>query len=156
MPQAYFGQTFAQQEYRFEADNVQETMRIAGEFARFLTPGDVVGFVGEMGSGKTTFISGVCAGLRITDVPSSPTFTLIHEYQGGTMPVYHFDFYRVRGEDELWQLGLEEYFSGDGVCLIEWADKFPDSLPERRFEVDLHMDFGSHDQQRRHIRIVKR
>ena len=89
----------------------------------------VVGLCGELGSGKTHFVKGLADGLGYMGDVTSPTFTLIHEYLGGLMPLYHFDFYRLESAEEALQLDLEEYLSGDGVCVIEWADKFPTLLP---------------------------
>jgi tRNA threonylcarbamoyladenosine biosynthesis protein TsaE len=89
----------------------------------------VLALCGELGAGKTQFVKGLAAGLGYQGEVTSPTFTLIHEYLGGRLPLYHFDFYRLETEDEALRLGLEEYFLGDGVCVVEWADKFPALLP---------------------------
>jgi tRNA threonylcarbamoyladenosine biosynthesis protein TsaE len=102
-------------------------------FARAITPqlqrGAVLALCGELGTGKTQFVKGLAAGLGYQGEVTSPTFTLIHEYLGGRLPLYHFDFYRLDTEDEALRLGLEEYLAGDGVCVIEWADKFSELLP---------------------------
>jgi tRNA threonylcarbamoyladenosine biosynthesis protein TsaE len=94
-----------------------------------LRRGDVLALCGELGAGKTHFVKGVAAGLGTEAEITSPTFTLIHEYTGGRLPLYHFDFYRLEDEDEALKIGLDEYLDGDGVCIIEWADKFPGLLP---------------------------
>jgi tRNA threonylcarbamoyladenosine biosynthesis protein TsaE len=94
-----------------------------------LRPGSVVALSGELGSGKTQFVKGLASGLGFVGEVTSPTFTLIHEYIGGRLPIYHFDFYRLENEEEALQLGLEEYLRGDGVCVIEWAGKFPPLIP---------------------------
>jgi tRNA threonylcarbamoyladenosine biosynthesis protein TsaE len=94
-----------------------------------LRRGDVLALCGELGAGKTHFVKGVAAGLGTSAEITSPTFTLIHEYPGGRLPLYHFDFYRLEDEDEALKIGLDEYLDGDGVCIIEWADKFPGLLP---------------------------
>ena len=91
--------------------------------------GDVVALCGDLGAGKTQFVKGLVAGLGATSEVTSPTFTLIHEYDGGRLPVYHFDFYRLDSAAEAIALGLDEYLDGTGVSVIEWADKFPDLLP---------------------------
>ena len=91
--------------------------------------GDVVALCGDLGAGKTQFVKGLVAGLGATSEVTSPTFTLIHEYDGGRLPVYHFDFYRLDSTAEAIALGLDEYLDGTGVSVIEWADKFPDLLP---------------------------
>ena len=97
--------------------------------AASLRRGDVLALSGDLGAGKTHFVKGVAAALGAEAVVTSPTFTLIHEYLGGRLPVYHFDFYRLEDEDEVLKIGLDEYLDGDGICLIEWADKFPALLP---------------------------
>ncbi len=103
------------------------------EFGRLqaarLRRGDVLALCGDLGAGKTHFVKGVAAGIGADASVTSPTFTLIHEYLGGRLPVYHFDFYRLEDEDEAIKIGLDEYLDGDGICLIEWADKFPGLLP---------------------------
>jgi tRNA threonylcarbamoyladenosine biosynthesis protein TsaE len=85
---------------------------------------------GELGSGKTLFTHGLVAGLESEATVTSPTFTLVHEYQGGRFPVYHFDFFRLEDRESAVRLGLEDYFFGDGVSVIEWADRFPELIPE--------------------------
>src|SRR4029450_4298374 len=95
-----------------------------------LRPGSVVALNGELGSGKTQFVKGLAAGLGFVGEVTSPTFTLIHEYIGGRLPIYHFDFYRLDSEEEVVQLGLEEYLQSNGVCVIEWAGKFRQLIPD--------------------------
>ncbi|MFQ5604786.1 MAG: tRNA (adenosine(37)-N6)-threonylcarbamoyltransferase complex ATPase subunit type 1 TsaE [bacterium] len=116
--------------------SAEETLSLGEQLAATLTPGSVVALFGDLGSGKTTFIKGVCAGLQVEDEATSPTFTLIHEYQG-QLPVYHFDFYRIQTASEILELGCDEYFYGRGICLIEWADRAVEFLPAKRFEVWL-------------------
>ena len=94
-----------------------------------LRRGDVLGLCGDLGAGKTHFVKGLAAALGASADVTSPTFTLIHEYIGGRLPLYHFDFYRLDDEDDALKIGLDEYLDGDGICVIEWADKFPDLLP---------------------------
>ncbi len=91
--------------------------------------GDVIGLIGDLGAGKTQFVKGFVAALGSDAAVTSPTFTLVHEYLGGRLPVYHFDFYRLDSPDAVLRLGFDEYAAGDGVCLIEWADRFPELLP---------------------------
>ena len=114
-----------------------ETIAFARALAPALRRGDVLGLCGDLGAGKTQFVKGLAAGLQYSSEVTSPTFTLIHEYVGGRMPLYHFDFYRLDSEDEVLRLGLEEYLAGDGVCVIEWADKFPTLLPAHTRWYDL-------------------
>lgn len=106
-----------------------ETLGFARKLAPGLQPGSVIALCGDLGSGKTHFVKGLAEGLGYLGEVTSPTFTLIHEYLGGLMPLYHFDFYRIENEDEALEIGIEDYLAGDGVCVIEWADKFRDLLP---------------------------
>ena len=89
----------------------------------------MLALIGELGSGKTQFVKGLVAGLGSTAAITSPTFTIVHEYPGGRLPVYHFDFFRLQDRPSVAQIGLDEYLFGDGVCVIEWADRFPDLIP---------------------------
>jgi tRNA threonylcarbamoyladenosine biosynthesis protein TsaE len=142
-------------EEHFISTSPEETKRIAGEFAETLAAGDVVAFFGELGSGKTTFIAGVCEALEVNGDVTSPTFTLIHEYSG-RLPIYHFDFYRIQNANDIWQLGWEDYFYGDGLCLIEWADRIFDFLPPKRIEIHLRNRFDSGAPNRREIWIRRK
>jgi tRNA threonylcarbamoyladenosine biosynthesis protein TsaE len=101
-----------------------ETIRLGAEFARTLAAGDIAACYGDLGSGKTSFIKGVCGGFGIQEHVSSPTFTIVNEYHSQAFPIYHFDFYRLNNIQELREIGFEDYISRkDGVCLIEWAEK---------------------------------
>jgi tRNA threonylcarbamoyladenosine biosynthesis protein TsaE len=114
------------------------------ELGRRLGPhlfaGAVIGLVGQLGAGKTHFTRAVAVGLGIRNpaVVNSPTFVLIQEYQA-RLPIYHFDTYRLANADSFSDLGVHEYFHGDGVCLIEWADRFPDELPGERLDVMIQI-----------------
>ncbi|MFQ5706238.1 MAG: tRNA (adenosine(37)-N6)-threonylcarbamoyltransferase complex ATPase subunit type 1 TsaE [bacterium] len=141
-------------ELSFLSTSPEETMRIGAELAAALVPGDVIALFGELGSGKTVFTKGVCRGLDVVDEVTSPTFTLIHEYQG-CVPVYHFDFYRIEGLNEIFELGCEEYFYGEGVCLVEWADKGQVLLPKSRYDVYLKNLFEAGSEKTRNILIRK-
>ena len=109
--------------------STDETIALGRTVAATLLRGDVLALCGDLGAGKTHFVKGVAAGLGASASVTSPTFTLIHEYPGGRLPLYHFDFYRLEDEDEALKIGLDEYLDGDGACVIEWADKFPALLP---------------------------
>ena len=111
------------------SSSVEDTIAHGRTIAATLRRGDVLALCGDLGAGKTHFAKGILSGLQGDAPVTSPTFTLIHEYPGGRLPVYHFDFYRLEDEDEALKIGLDEYLDGDGVCLIEWADKFPALLP---------------------------
>ena len=113
-----------------------------------LKTGDVVALIGDLGSGKTCLIQGICAGLDVEDDVTSPTFTLINEYRG-RIPVAHVDLYRLEDAESVLDLGYDEYIDGDGVCLIEWADKFPDLLPDACIELRIEIP----DHERRWITV---
>lgn len=112
-----------------------QTLRYGAHLGELLEAGDVVLLHGTLGSGKTTFARGVALGLGVRSRLTSPTFTLINEYREGRLPLYHIDFYRLNSEEEALALGIEDYLYGDGVCLIEWAEKLPGILPDERLEV---------------------
>lgn len=139
-------------EQKFVTESAEATLQAGERLAESLGPGDVVALFGDLGSGKTVFIKGVCRGLGVAEEATSPTFTLIHEYRG-RCDVYHFDFYRIHDRDELLGLGFEEYFERDGVCLIEWADRIAEFLPQRRYEVFLRHPPGRGDPNMRELEI---
>ena len=111
------------------SNSAEETIAHGHAIAATLRRGDVLALCGDLGAGKTHFVKGLAAGLGATASVTSPTFTLIHEYPGGRLPLFHFDFYRLDEEDEALKIGLDEYLDGDGACVIEWAEKFPALLP---------------------------
>jgi tRNA threonylcarbamoyladenosine biosynthesis protein TsaE len=99
--------------------------------AKEIHGGSVLALKGDLGSGKTLFVKGLVAGLGSRDDVTSPTFTILHEYRGGRLPVYHFDFFRVDNRQSIERLGIDDYLFGDGVSVIEWADRFPEFIPEQ-------------------------
>jgi tRNA threonylcarbamoyladenosine biosynthesis protein TsaE len=113
----------------FISNSADETEAFGRRFAKDLKPGDVLALTGDLGSGKTQFVKGLAAGLGAATAATSPTFTLVHEYSGGRLPIYHFDFFRLEDGTSAVRLGLDDYFFGDGVSVIEWADRFPDLIP---------------------------
>lgn len=114
----------------------EETYRIGKIIGKNLTHGDVVALIGELGAGKTSIAQGIAKGLGVLEHVTSPTFNIINEYEG-VFTFYHFDLYRIQGIDELNDLGYEEYFFGDGVCVIEWAEKIKEILPEKTIFIFL-------------------
>ena len=118
--------------------SVEETMEIGAKFAKGLKKGDVVALIGELGAGKTVFTKGIAKGLGVKNsrYVNSPTFVIIKEYEG-RFPLYHFDLYRLDGHSGFDDMNYEEYFYGDGVTVIEWADKIREILPKRYIEVKL-------------------
>ena len=115
----------------FISDSAAETQALGRRLASDVAPGSVLALQGELGAGKTQFAKGLVAGLGSSAEVTSPTFTIVHEYQGGRLTVYHFDFFRLQSRERLTQLGLDDYFFGGGVCVVEWADRFPDLIPEQ-------------------------
>lgn len=110
--------------------SIEETVAFGKSLAAALRPGDVLALCGELGAGKTHFTKGLAEGLGCDPQEvTSPTFTLVHEYAGGRLPLYHFDFYRLESEDAVLQIGLDDYLASGGVLAIEWADKFAPLLP---------------------------
>src|SRR5207248_1590899 len=120
------------------------TQALGRRLGGLLFPGAVVALVGPLGAGKTQLVRAVAEGLHVPDsrIVSSPTFVLIQEYEG-RLPIYHFDAYRLKSEGEFYDLGGHEYFAGDGVCLIEWADRVPGCLPRDHLTVRLSVT-GEH------------
>lgn len=124
-----------------ETCSESETRSLGAAFASGLVPGSVVALFGEIGSGKTQFVKGVCRALGIAEERvSSPTFTIVHEY-AAQIPIYHLDLYRIRSEEEAARLGLDEYLESDGICLIEWPEILVPRLPSDTVRLSFrHMD----------------
>jgi tRNA threonylcarbamoyladenosine biosynthesis protein TsaE len=121
----------------FISHSETQTRRLGARLAGWLKPGDVLALVGDLGTGKTRWVQGVCEGLGVTDPVISPSFTLVNEY-AGRRPVYHIDLYRLADSREVLTFGLEDYLYGSGICLIEWADRATDFLPSEHLIVTLH------------------
>ncbi|HEY1582341.1 MAG TPA: tRNA (adenosine(37)-N6)-threonylcarbamoyltransferase complex ATPase subunit type 1 TsaE [Chthoniobacterales bacterium] len=115
----------------FISDSVEATIDFARQWAETLVPNDVVALVGDLGAGKTHFVKGLLQAFGSTDEATSPTFTLVHEYRSGRLPIFHFDFYRMEERAEIEQIGFDDYLEDGGVSVIEWADRFPQVLPVR-------------------------
>jgi tRNA threonylcarbamoyladenosine biosynthesis protein TsaE len=113
----------------FISNSPSETEKLGRTSALEMKAGSVVALQGELGAGKTRFAKGLVAGLGSSAEVTSPTFTLVHEYHGGRLPVYHLDFFRIEDRQAAERLGLDEYFFGDGVSIVEWADKFRELIP---------------------------
>lgn len=121
-----------------ETTSVKETYELAASLADCLQPGDIVCLHGDLGAGKTHFVKGIAASFGINpDTVSSPTFTLIHEYRGGPVPVFHFDFYRLKSEEEALDIGAEEYFYSDGICFVEWPEKALGIIPNDAIWIEI-------------------
>jgi tRNA threonylcarbamoyladenosine biosynthesis protein TsaE len=130
---------------RYQTRSRQETVDLGRAFASSLRPGDVVGLLGILGSGKTQFVAGVCGGLGVAGHTGSPTFTLIHEYPASFGIVAHIDLYRIDRPAEIAELGIQEYFNDRCICLIEWAEKVRGLLPARHHEVEFEFGAAEND-----------
>ena len=128
-------------QHNFKTDDPGQTARIGRRLAAKLSTGDTVLVSGELGAGKTCFIQGICAGLGVDEPVTSPTFTLVNEYDG-RIPVAHFDLYRLDSPESVLDLGFDEYLDAF-VCLIEWGDKFPDIMPSDAIAVDIAIGAGT-------------
>ncbi len=121
---------------KFITNSPEETFAGGRQFAESLSSGDVVALFGDLGTGKTLFTQGVAAGLGVEDIVNSPTFKLIGEYVS-IPPLYHFDFYRLESSEEAVALGIDYYFLGEGICVVEWADLFPQLIPADAIRVSI-------------------
>lgn len=121
---------------RFKTENVQQTEALAQEFAQGLAAGDIVAFFGTLGMGKTAFTRGMAKGLGIEESVSSPTYALVHEYEG-RINLYHFDMYRVDGWDDLYSTGFFEYLEMGGVVAVEWSENIENALPDNTIFVTI-------------------
>ena len=121
-------------ELEFISDNRDETIELGKKLGRLLKAGDIILLIGDLGSGKTVFAKGIAEGMGISGYITSPTFTLVNEHKG-KITLFHFDLYRLISYEELYDIGYEEYFYGNGVCIIEWPERLGPLLPENRLEV---------------------
>ena len=123
-----------------ETHDPEETFEAGRKIGMNAKPGQIYTLTGDLGVGKTVFTQGVAAGLGITEPVNSPTFTIIQEYEDGRLPFYHFDVYRIGDLEEMEEIGYDDYFFGQGICLIEWAELIEEILPEKRIEVTIEKD----------------
>ncbi len=123
-----------------ESNSPEDTFRVGMELGEKALPGQVFTLTGDLGVGKTVFTQGLAKGLGIEEPVNSPTFTIIQEYDGGRMPFYHFDVYRIGDVEEMDEVGFDDYIMGDGVSLIEWADLIEEIIPEKRTEILIEKD----------------
>ena len=123
-----------------ESRSAEETFEAGRRIGAKAVPGQIYLLSGELGAGKTVFTQGVAAGLGISEPVNSPTFTIIQEYTDGRVPLYHFDVYRIGDVEEMEEIGYDDYFFGEGICLIEWAEMIEEILPERCIPVRIIKD----------------
>ena len=124
-----------------------ETEALGQRLAERLQPGDVIAYTGDLGAGKTAFTRGLARGLGITERITSPTFTIVNEYQGGRLPLFHFDRYRLGSSEALYEIGWEDYLARGGVCAVEWSEIVADALEEDCIRVDIRQ--GDTENQRK-------
>jgi len=124
----------------------EQTEALGFRLGQLIQPGAVIAYTGDLGAGKTAFTRGLARGLGIPDRVTSPTFTIVNEYEGGRLPLFHFDMYRLGSSDELFDIGWEDYLARGGVCAVEWSENVDDALDDDAIRVDIRR--GAHDGQR--------
>lgn len=124
----------------------QDTEALGAALARVCPPGSVVAFTGDLGAGKTAFVRGMAQGLGISSRVVSPTFTIVNEYEGGSLPLFHFDMYRLTSADELFDIGWEDFLARGGICAVEWSENIQEALEPDTIYVDIRR--GDGDQER--------
>ena len=127
-------------------NNKTETRTFGITLAQKAKPGTVIALTGDLGAGKTTLTKSIAKGLEIDDIITSPTFNIVKEYDTGRLPLYHFDVYRVGDVDEMYEIGCEEYFYGEGVCVVEWADLIEEIMPEDTLWINI--EYGEKEGER--------
>ena len=130
----------------YMTNGAQETEELGFRLGQVLQPGTVITYTGDLGAGKTAFTRGLARGLEIPERVTSPTFTIVNEYEGGRLPLFHFDMYRLGSSDELFDIGWEDYLARGGVCAVEWSENVEDALEEDTIRIDIRR--GEHDNQR--------
>ena len=120
-----------------ETKNAKETFQLGEKIGEKALPGQIYTLNGDLGVGKTVFTQGVASGLGIREPVNSPTFTILQEYEGGRLPFYHFDVYRIGDIEEMEEIGYDDYFFGEGICLVEWAQLIEEILPENVISVTI-------------------
>ena len=126
--------------------NELDTREFGIELAKELKTGDIIALIGDLGTGKTTLTKSIAEGLGITEMITSPTFTIVQEYTEGRLPLYHFDVYRICDLEEMYELGYEEYFFGQGVCVVEWADQIMELIPDE--SIIIRIEYGETEDER--------
>ena len=124
----------------YETNSAEETFELGRKLGEQALAGQVYTLSGDLGTGKTVFTQGFAKGLGIEEAVNSPTFTIVQIYDGGRLPFYHFDVYRIGDIEEMEEIGYDDYFLGNGVCMIEWADRIRELLPEQVISVEIEKD----------------
>ncbi len=125
-----------------ETHSAQETFALGKKIGENALPGQVYSLIGDLGVGKTVFTQGMAAGLGIAEPVNSPTFTILQVYEEGRIPFYHFDVYRIGDIEEMDEIGYEEYFYGEGICLVEWANLIEELMPAKHFRITIEKDLA--------------
>lgn len=123
-----------------ETNSEKETWEFGKQLAESAKPGQVFSLIGDLGVGKTVLTKGMAAGLGISEPVNSPTFTILQVYEEGRLPFYHFDVYRIADLEEMDEIGYEDYFYGDGICLVEWANLIEELMPENTIRITIEKD----------------
>ena len=124
----------------FVTHSPEQTRQLGARLAKALKPGAVVAFTGDLGAGKTAFVSGMAQGLGVRERVTSPTFTIVNEYEGGRLPLFHFDMYRLGSADELFDIGWEDYMNRGGVCAVEWSENVAEAMETGTIRVSIRRE----------------
>ena len=124
----------------FVTHSPEQTRQLGARLAKALKPGAVVAFTGDLGAGKTAFVSGMAQGLGVSERVTSPTFTIVNEYEGGRLPLFHFDMYRLGSADELFDIGWEDYLNRGGVCAVEWSENVAEAMETGTIRVSIRRE----------------
>ena len=114
----------------YTTNSPAETEAVGAALGKLLRPGTVIAYRGDLGAGKTAFTRGLARGLGSSEIVTSPTYTIVNEYLGGRLPLFHFDMYRLRSSDDLWDIGWEDYLDRGGVCAVEWSENVDDAMED--------------------------
>ena len=126
----------------YESESPSETFELGRKLGSSALPGTIICLNGDLGTGKTVFTQGFAAGLGITEPVNSPTFTIMQIYEEGRLPLYHFDVYRIGDPEEMEEIGYEDYFYGQGVCLVEWSERIEELMPEESMSIVIEKDLS--------------
>ncbi len=121
----------------FITNSPEETEKVGAALGKILPPGTILAYRGDLGAGKTAFTRGLARGLGYAEPVTSPTYTIVNEYLGGRLPLFHFDMYRLRSSDDLWDIGWDDYLDRGGVCAVEWSENVDDAM-ENAIYVTIH------------------
>ena len=121
-------------------NSAEETRALGEKLSKRLQPGDVVVLEGELGAGKSELARGIARGLGVKETVTSPSFTILNVYESGRIPLYHFDWYRLESAEELYELGMDEYLGGDGIAVVEWAERCPEVVPDGAMRIRIDVE----------------